>query len=226
MRDRSFSDLLDRFARFSAVRASIENKQRTDPEDIMSALLQADQDLASWPAALPSEYSYTRVASCPAIQAYAECCDTYQSMRAAVLWCGYRCMRALIYKMILDNCFRRLSEVGGSRNIPDHDPRCASIESTMADLCAEVCAVVPYLLKCTIDRPNDVIKPTTVGAGSLMWPFYVVASTTDGMSNYVFQWVRRRILNIAEATGTQQATVMASLLTSRVDINNWKIGMY
>ena len=220
--DMVLSDLLAKFAFFSAVRASVKGGNKTNHKKNIECLLRADENLASWPRGLPSEYAYIRVPEQPSKFVYSSFYDCYRSSKAGALWVAYRSIRVLLYQMILDNCFKQLRKAGKGSSRLEYDPQCAIFQSKSADLCAEVCAGVPDLLGHSRDGSIESIRPSKFGGGSVIWPLYVVASLGNAVSVPMFMWAKTQLVRIAESTGIRQAMVMADLLAAGVDISDWK----
>ncbi|KAH6720846.1 hypothetical protein BKA61DRAFT_471346 [Leptodontidium sp. MPI-SDFR-AT-0119] len=213
--------------RYCNLRASMSSfRDYSDTEQIISTACALDMEYDIWARTCPLQYIYQTVTlSERSDDVFSDHYHVYSSIWVAAIWNNYRSARILVNELILDqlgymyqanpdlgllwedNCF--------------YENQMLTSNSTLLQLCHDICASVPYFLGC---NPESNVftdqAPKSVNGNLLLWPLYT-AGVTGMVSDVMRCWVAGRLQWITDVLGIRQAAPLAYSIVRRQDHLLW-----
>jgi hypothetical protein len=200
----------------------------SDPERIITTACAIDQELDSWSKTCPIQFIYQTVTLKERNEeVFSDHYHVYLSVWVATVWNHYRSIRLLINELILDqlcNLYLNNPEASLLWNDPVFfENQVLASNTTLLQLCHDICASVPYYLGFDPDADKRMPRPIpkAVIGNLLLWPLYS-AAVTGLVSDIMRDWVARQLQWISDVIGIRQAGPLALTLMRKQDILVWR----
>ncbi|KAL2061307.1 hypothetical protein VTL71DRAFT_7580 [Oculimacula yallundae] len=213
--------------RYCNLRASMSCfRDYSDPERIISTACALDSEYEIWTRTCPIQYIYQTVTlNERADDVFSDHYHAYSTIWIAAVWNNYRSARILVNELILDQLgYLYQNHPESSLIWGDHclyENQILSSNSTLLQLCHEICASVPYFLGYNPGTTGLLDQtPKSVNGNLLLWPLYT-AGVTGMVSEVMRFWVAGRLQWIAHVMGIRQAGALAYSMLRRQDHLLW-----
>lgn len=223
----SLSALATRYCNLRASMSSFHDY--SDPERIVSEACVLDMDYENWVKNVPLPYIFQTInLKERSNEVFSDHYHTYTNIWYATIWNHYRCVRLLVNELIVSqlNHVYLESLVSDSPFIFEGTDVVANqisvSNTTLVQLCHDICASVPYFLGFDPDIPVGVARklPPASNGNMLLWPLYS-AGVTGMVSEVMRSWVAGRLKWISEGMGIRLAEPLAYVMKRRQDIITW-----
>ncbi|KAG4439020.1 hypothetical protein IFR05_005484 [Cadophora sp. M221] len=212
--------------RYCNLRASMSSfRDYSDPERIISTACALDMEYDIWARTCPLQYIYQTVTlSERSDEVFSDHYHVYSSIWIAAIWNNYRSARILVNELILDQ-LGYLYQTNPDLGLlwEDHcfyENQILTSNSTLLQLCHDICASVPYFLGYNPESQGFMEAPKSVNGNLLLWPLYT-AGVTGMVSDVMRCWVAGRLQWITDVMGIRQAAPLAYSMVRRQDHLLW-----
>lgn len=223
------TSLADLAIKYCNLRASMSSfRDYSESDRIISTACAIEKGYADWGKTCPIQFIYQTVNLKERNEeVFSDNFHVYSNISIATYWNHYRCVRILLNELILDqlgNLYRNNPESTLLWTESSFEENQMLISNTtLLQLCQDICASVPYILGFDPDRdpklPREI--PKAIHGNLLIWPLYT-AGVTDMVSDLMRKWVAERLQWISDVMGVHQAGPLASTLMARQDIDKWQ----
>jgi hypothetical protein len=211
-------------------------------EDYVKASLKLEAQLQALSDRMPPSWRYeTTILEHDSDRVYEDRVDTYLDRHVTQTWNVIRLVRILLNQSVLQHCSRS----GGNCLTESYLSWIQKRRDVVAQLARDICASVPQYLDCyRAGRAHESAQGVTVvpeqdckvfggvcqlvsasrllNCYSLIFPLYIVGSTTSSTSN-MKPWVIRQFCCMAEHYGIRKAELVASILKEGKQTNPWTV---
>lgn len=198
----------------------------SDPERIISTALALDAEYEIWARTCPLQYIYQTITLKEKTDdVFSDHYHVYSSIWIAAIWNNYRSARILVNELILDQLNHLYQNNPESSILWDdncfYENQILTSNSTLLQLCHDICASVPYFLGYNPDNGGRADQlPKSVNGNLLLWPLYT-AGVTGMVSDMMRCWVSGRLQWITDVMGIRQAAPLAYCMARRQDHLMW-----
>jgi hypothetical protein len=197
-----------------------------NPELVLRSALAIDADFESWINLHGASFPFEIISlEEPNEGIYADNYHLYKSMKEAIGWNHYRCVRISVNELILTQLDMLRNETAVLYNLTpgipyfEIQPRAAFIEGFIIRLAEDICSSTPYFLEGGFKNPQSTKK---AAAGNLLlYPLYSAGSISNA-SPALISWVTGRLMFIWNEMGIQQAAIMAELINTGRSLDDWE----
>ena len=200
----------------------------SDPERIITTACAIDNDYNIWAKSCPFQYIYRTVTLKErSDEVFSDYYHVYPNLWVATTWNNYRAVRILLNELILDQLCHLYSHYPESPLLWNDacffENLVLASNTTLLQLCHDVCASVPYYLGFDPDADKRLPKPVpkAVSGNLLQWPLYT-AGVTNLVSDMMRQWIAERLRWISDIIGIRQAAPLALSLRRNQDLLEWQ----
>lgn len=198
----------------------------SNPERVVSEACALDTEYDIWARTCPLQYIYQTITlNERADDVFSDHYHVYGSVWIAAIWNNYRSARILVNELILDQ-LTYLYQTSPESSIlwTDHcfyENQILTSNSTLLQLCHDICASVPYFLGYNPENKGFMEQPPkSVNGNLLLWPLYT-AGVTGMVSDVMRCWVAGRLQWITDVMGIRQAAPLAYSMVRRQDHLLW-----
>jgi hypothetical protein len=216
-------------SKYCSLRSSMSSfHDYSDSEHIITTACAIDQELDIWSKTCPITFIYQTVALKERREAvFSDHYHVYLNLWVATVWNHYRSIRLLINELILDQLCH-LYQDNPEASLLWNDPgffenQVLTSNTTLLQLCHDICASVPYYLGFDPDADRRMPRPIpkAVTGNLLLWPLYT-AGVTGLVSDIMRDWVAGQLRWISDIIGIRQAGPLALSLMRKQDILIWR----
>ena len=202
--------LLEIIDRLCILRCRTKDVTEDDPT-ILEEAHAIEKELVEWAESVPWEYAFL-VKNKKIPDGFLSQYHVYKDAWTVGVWNVYRCCHILTHEVIMQwlSLHSTPAKVAAQR-----------LESKVAcnQLAADVCYSVPYLIGDEFSQTAS-NTPKAIGASSLIWPLYLVA-TMDLGEYHIRCWVIEQFEKIGNLFGIKQALSLANVLRMQKEITIW-----
>ncbi|KAJ5155805.1 hypothetical protein N7492_008608 [Penicillium capsulatum] len=213
-------------AHLSNLRADVQAKLLTNPEEILKRAVDREENLITWSNSLPPGFlCTTRTTTSPNI-AFARHCrgvppynneyHVYASLLAASTWNHYRCARILVDELIISH-YNKLSPTSPTPYLSDgFHSYIVSLRMEISQFGADICRSVPFHLgACNSEITPGMAKlphESYLSGLMLLWPLFM-AGVVEGPTHPMRRWVMHCLNMIGHTMGLDQALATMDILS-------------